>query len=102
MASRYSPAIGSTVVVRSSAAEWWSDAAALEMAWVTIDASSSVIGWMPDGPRSSKEIRRGMPEGSARISSARLARITVQTSFRTSMLMDEGSRVAAPMVRLKS
>ena len=72
------------------------------MAWVTIDASSSVIGSMPEAPRSSKEMRRGIPEGSARISSARRARMTVQTSFRTSTLMDEGSRLAVPMVRLKS
>ena len=57
---------------------------------------------MPDGPRSSKEMRRGIPEGSARISSARRARMTVQTSFRTSTLMDDGSRFAVPMIRLKS
>ena len=34
---------------------------------------------MPDGPRSSNEIRRGIPDGSARISSARRARMTVHT-----------------------
>ena len=74
----------------------------MEMVCVTIDASSRVIGSIPDGPRSSNEMRRGIPEGSARMSSARRARITVQTSFRTSTLMVDGSRFAVPIARLKS
>ena len=72
------------------------------MACVTIDASSRVIGSIPDAPRSLNVIRRGIPEGSARMSSARRARRTVQTSLRTSTLMDEGSRLAVLMVWLKS
>ena len=67
-----------------------------------IECPSRVIGSMPDAPRSSKAIRRGIPDGSARINSARRARMTVQTCFKTSRLMDEGSRLAVPMVRLKS
>ena len=102
MASWYSPAIGSTVAVRSCAAELCSEAWPVEMVCVTIDSSSRVIGSIPDGPRSSNVIRRGMPEGSARMSSARRARRTVQTSLRTSTLMVDGSRVAVPIVRLKS
>ncbi len=102
MASWYSPAIGSTVTVRSCAAELWSEASPVEMVCVTIDPSSRVIGSIPDGPRSSNVIRRGIPEGSARMSSARRARRTVQTSLRTSTLIDDGSRFAVLMDRLKS
>ena len=80
----------------------WSDALPEAIASVTNDASWRVIDSMPDAPRSSKVIRRGMPDGSARISSARRVRMTVQTFFRTSTLMDEGSRLAVPIVRLKS
>ncbi len=81
---------------------WCSDASPVAMACDTIEASSRVIGSMPDAPRSLNEMRRGIPDGSARISSALRARRTVHTSLRTSTLMEEGSRFAVLMVRLKS
>ena len=103
IASRYAPAIESCEVAalrcrRSMCRE----AAPLVMAWVTIELESRLIGSIPEAPRSSRAMRRGMPEGSASTSWARRARITVQTCLSTSMLIDEGSRLAVPRARLKS
>ena len=104
MAALYSPMTGSLLGLLRSwvAASMWSEAVWLSMAWVTKDPGSRWIGSTPDGPRSVNANRRGIPEGSAKMSCAWRARMTVQTWRRTSTLMEVGSRLVVPRARLKS
>jgi hypothetical protein len=97
MAERHSPAMGSWLVPRfCGPVLLWRDAVPVVMAVVTKESGSRSINSIPDTPRWSNEIRRGIPDGSVSTSCARRARMTVQTCFNTSVLMDVGSRFACP------